>query len=79
MNKDELKQFLESRGYKVKSIRVFKKSFHVTAHTPEVKLTWYFRVPLDKIKQDWSSPLWREFRACFPIEKEMRKNERVKL
>ena len=69
MTEDELKRFLESRGYKVKSIRVFKKSFHVTVHTSEVKLTWYFRVSLDKIKQDWSSPLWREFQAYFPIEK----------
>jgi len=65
MNEDELKQFLEGRGYTVKNIRVFKKSFHVSVQTPEVKLTWYFRVPLEKIKQDWTD-LWRDFQACFP-------------
>jgi len=27
MNEDELKQFLEGRGYTVKNIRVFKKVF----------------------------------------------------
>ena len=66
MNEDELKQFLEGRGYTVKNIRVFKKSFHVSVQTSEVKLTWYFRVPLGKIKQDLNDQLWNDFQACFP-------------
>lgn len=53
MTPDELKKILEKRGYEVKSIRVFKNSFHVNYWTNEAKLIYYCKFPIEKLtKQD---------------------------
>ena len=49
MKVEDLRKELENRGYTVKNIRVFKKSFHVWYRTEEFKAVRFCYFPLDEI------------------------------
>ncbi len=49
MSKEKLAQLLTDKGYDVKSIRVFKKSFHVNYWTSEVKCMRFCKYPIAKL------------------------------
>lgn len=49
MKPEKLAQLLTDKGYDVKSIRLFKKSFHVNYWTPEVKIVRYCKCPIEKL------------------------------
>lgn len=77
MNAEELKAFLEYRGYIVKRIRVFAKSFHVNVHTPTEKLVCYYKVPLSSVpKQNDGSRRWFEFSRHYPKVEAQRGNKK---
>ena len=52
MKPEKLAQLLTDKGYDVKSIRVFKKSFHVNYWTPKVKMVWYCKCPIEKLTEE---------------------------
>lgn len=52
MKADELKEKLEERGYEVKSIREFAKSFHLNVWSPEAKYRYFFGTRIDEISWD---------------------------
>ena len=52
MDAEELRRLIEAQGYEVKSIRVFKKSFHVNFQGPDCRIVTYYKVPLNSL--DWS-------------------------
>lgn len=66
MNEQELRKFVESRGYKVKSIRCFRNSFHIAYQTSELKFVAYYRVSLSDIPSlNDGSQIWLEFSRDF--------------
>jgi len=49
MKEQEIRKILEDRGYEVRSIRVFKKTFHVNYLTDEVKIRRWLKFPIEKL------------------------------
>jgi len=49
MKPEKLAQLLTDKGYMVKSIRVFKKSFHVNYWTSKIKCMRYCKYPIEKL------------------------------
>jgi len=59
MNEEEFRQHLsEVKNIDLKSIRLFKHSFHVVYWTPEAKIQRFYRVPLSSVS--WEA-IKREF------------------
>ena len=52
MKAQELAEKITTQGYEVKSIRVFKNSFHVNVWTPDCKIRQFYKVPLNSV--DWA-------------------------
>ena len=63
MNEQELKEFIESRGYEFLGIRQWKNgSFTVRAQTSKFRLTWHYKIPLTQIPSKFDgSKLWIAF------------------
>lgn len=59
MESTELAEKLTERGYEVKSIRCFSKSFHVNVWTNTSKLRCFYKRPL-------SEQTWQDLRNDFP-------------
>lgn len=59
MNVEELRNHIEARGYEVRSIRVFRNSFHVNVWTPEYKMMEYFKRPLQELT-------WEQLESRYP-------------
>lgn len=59
MQKIELWNHIINRGYKVKSIRLFKNSFHVNYWHPNWKARAFFKVPLSALE-------WKDLEDNFP-------------
>ena len=51
MNAEELRKLLIERGYDVRSIRVFKKSFHVNVWTDETKERHFYKESIEKLTE----------------------------
>jgi len=58
MEAEELRQKIEECGHEVKSIRVFKNSFHVNYWTKEAKIIRYYKVPISKVT-------WNQVRGSY--------------
>lgn len=58
MDADELRQKITAQGYEVRSIRVFKHSFHVNYWTSALKMRAFYKVPLNSIT-------WRDLEDHF--------------
>jgi len=61
MDAEELRKQIEARGYEVKTIRVFKKTFHVTFWGSKFKSTAFYKVPLEQVT-------WEQIERDFTIE-----------
>ena len=61
MDAEELRKQIEARGYEVKAIRVFKKTFHVTFWASEYKAKAFYKVPLEQT-------VWEDIEQDFPLE-----------
>lgn len=48
MNPEELAKILTDKGYEVKSIRIFKHSFHVNFWTKECKVRAFIKIPIEQ-------------------------------
>lgn len=58
MKSEELKACIEAQGYKVKSIREFQKTFHITYSGSKWSITAFYMVPL-------SSVVWEKIKHHF--------------
>ena len=67
MNAEQFREWLESRGYKVKSVRVFKKSFHVAYSDDEAKYVRYCGFSIESIPPKFDGGrLWLSLYSQYP-------------
>ena len=64
MNVDELRRKITGQGYELRSIRVFKHSFHVNYWTSSAKMRLFIKVPLSSVE-------WRDLKGQFPKVEEI--------
>lgn len=61
MDADELAKRIIERGYELKSIRVFTKSFHVNVWSKDYKTMRYYKVPIESLE-------WKDIQHEYPKE-----------
>lgn len=51
MTPEELREMINALGYECRSIRCFKKTFHVTFWTKNTKQTHCYRIPISQFTE----------------------------
>jgi len=59
MKVEELRRLIEQRGYEVKAIKIFKKTFHVTYWHPDYKAKAFYKTPIEKVT-------WEQIEQGYP-------------
>ena len=67
MNEEEIKRFIESRGYQFLTIKHLRNGFRVRYQSRNFRYSQTFRKPLNEFpSQNNGSELWLEFSKSFP-------------